>query len=95
MQMSVLQAPRVPQPTDALPAAQIKTADTIAPVLPRSAVLPLIWDFPESDTLRFLWLLATFILFLVSLGDSVFRFMLAMEVRVESLKNTKRSYIFL
>lgn len=95
MQMSVLQAPRVPQPTDALPAARRETADTIAPVLPCSAVLPLIWGFPESDTLKFLWLLATFIVFLVSLGDSVFQFMLAMEVRVEPLKNTIRSYIFL
>lgn len=38
------------------------------------------------DSLRPLWPLATFILFIVSLGGSVFRFILAMQVLVEFSK---------
>lgn len=83
MQTSVLQVPRVPQLIDVLSAAKREMADTVASFLPCSAVLPLICGFPESDTLRRLWPLATFTLFLVSLGDSAFRFMLAVEVQVE------------
>ena len=56
---------------------------------PCSAVLPPTDGFPESDTLTLLWSLAIFILFLSSLGDSAFPFMLAMEVQVNPSADSK------